>query len=143
MAKMTPTQRKYAVERINKLTEVMKQAVAKKFIIQEMKDATIGEIVKLIKNGTIKPNKENAKKKFGTMYGRCNQLNEAFVIEDPSPYLRSYPVCDVKKRNAACAAIEDKAIRLEDQLMLSDADKALKIVQDYDNEAYTMLNNGR
>jgi hypothetical protein len=141
---MTPTQRNYAVKRINDITNQMRQAISKKFVTLDVKAITIGELVKLILKGKIKPKKENAHCLFGSSYQQCHTLAEAFEIVDPSDYLRRYPVRNEEKMSAAIAKVEEKATRLKDKLMLSDAAEALKQVEDFANEADALTKqNGR
>jgi hypothetical protein len=134
-AKMTPTQRNYAVARVNDIANEMRMATSKKFITQDIKVITVGELVKLILNGKIKPKKENAHNLYGSSYRENNHLNEAFEIVDPSDYYRTNVVRDEKKMQAAIAKIEGKATVLKDKLMLSDAGTALKLVEDFASEA--------
>lgn len=141
--KMTPTQRNYAVARINGIANEMRAAISKKFVKEDTKDITIGELVKLIRNGTIKPKTKNAHKLYGSSYQRCNALGEAFEIVDPSPYYRTYPVRDEVKMSAAITKIEAQATQLKDNLMLSDADTALKLVEDFASDAVALTNKSR
>jgi len=140
---MTPTQRNYAVARIRDIAGDMKAAISKKFVKEDAKAITIGELVKLILNGTVKPQQKNAHKLYGTHYDRCNTLAETFEIVDPSPYYRTSPVRDEVKMSAAIAKIEAKATQLKDKLMLSDAATALKMVEDFANEAAELTKDSR
>ena len=137
-AQMTPTQRNYAVRRIDDIANAMKAAISKKFVVEEAKSITIGELVKLIRNSTIKPKPSNAQKVFGSGYFECNALAEAFEIVDPSPYYRTSPVRDEEKMRAAIDEIETKATHIRDNLMLSDAAAALKMVEDFESEAVAL-----
>jgi len=136
--KMTPTQRNYAVARIDDIASAMKSAISKKFVIESAKPMTIGELVKLILNGTIKPKEKNAHKQYGSIYSSCYRLEEAFEIVDPSPYYRTSPVHDEAKMNAAIDKIKTRATQLKDKLMLSDAAASLKMVEDFESEALAL-----
>lgn len=141
--KMTPTQRNYAVARVNDIANEMRMATSKKFITQDIKAITVGELVKLILNGKIKPKKENAHNLYGSAYRENNHLNEAFEIVDPSDYYRTNVVRDEKKMQAAIAKIRARATVLKDKLMLSDAGTALKLVEDFASEADALTKNSR
>ncbi len=133
--KMTPTQRNYAVSRISDIANDMKAATSKKFVKEDAKAITLGELVKLIVKGTIKPKAKNAHLLYGFAYKQCDKLRDAFEIADPSPYYRTTPVRDEAKMSAAIAEIEAKATQLSDRLMLSDAATSLKMVEDFASEA--------
>ena len=112
--------------------------------LQEAKTITIKELVKLILKGDIKPKQKNAHKLYGRYSGdKCDTLGEAFEIADPSPYYRTSPVHDDKKRDAVINKIETKATQLRDKLMLSDAATALKLVEDFETEAAALGNKSR
>lgn len=136
--KMTPTQRNYAVSRINDIARAMKAAISKKFVAAEAKAITIGELVKLILNGTVKPKEKNAHKLLGSAYQNCDRLAEAFEIVDPSPYYRTSPVRNEEKMCAAITQLETKATQIKDKLMLSDAAASLKMVEDFESEAVAL-----
>ncbi len=135
---MTPTQRNYAVGRIRDITSLMRLATSEYFIKQGVKTMTIGEMITLIKKGTIKARRENFNKLYGNGYGQCNRLYEAFIIEDASPYYRTNPVRDEVKMRAALDKIDAKATGIKDRLMLGDAATALKMVEDFEKEAATL-----
>jgi len=140
---MTPTQRNYAVARINAIANDMIPAITKQFVKEETKSITIGELVKLILKGKIKPKQKNTHKSYGGQYNRCARLDEAFEIVDPSSYYRTSPVRDEVKMKAALIVVSAKATAIKDKLMLGDAATALKMVADFETEAAVLTKKGR
>jgi len=127
---MTPTQRNYAITRVNEILTEKERAVRKGCLRQEARNLTYDEAVKLIITGVIKP-----KKQKGTLtYDHYTHFGDVFDVEAATDYYRPNSTYDEKAFSKTMAAVRERALVIKDRLILGDASEALKMVNEFEAE---------
>ena len=132
MAKeMTPTQRNYAIARVEDIVKTKEKAVRKGCLLQDARTLTYKELARLIVKGVIKPKKENENDEYTGGYA---YLKDVFDIYAATDHFRRNATYDEKACEKQMAAVRERAVAIKDRLMLGDASEALKMVNDFEAE---------
>lgn len=132
MAKeMTPTQRNYAIGRVNDIVKTKEQAIRKGCLLQDARTLTYKELARLIVKGVIKPKKENENDEYTGGYA---YLKDVFDINAAPDHFRRNATYDEKACSKKMTAVRERALVIKDKLMLGDASEALKMVNEFEYE---------
>ena len=128
---MTPTQRNYAIARVEDIVKTKEKAVRKGCLLQDARTLTYKELARLIVKGVIKPKKENENDEYTGGYA---YLKDVFDIYAATDHFRRNATYDEKACEKQMAAVRERAVAIKDRLMLGDASEVLKMGNDFEAE---------
>lgn len=124
---MNHTQKKYAIERVDGILEwKINQIKAAMPRIPVLKQLTYKQAAKLIKDGTVKLDKDVAPTQ--KMY-KCKNITDMFDFSDYRTDSYNQDKYDVDDCNKKTAPLYKECQRIKDQIMLGDAEEALKLIE--------------
>ena len=129
---MTPTQRNYAITRIDELVRAKAQAVRKGCLQQKACACrlTYKELAKLIRSGAIEPQKQNQEH----IYNSYTDIKDVFDVDACTEHYRPNDIYDEAAYDKKMDVIYIRARTLKDRLMLGDASAALEMISNFEAE---------
>jgi len=120
---MNQTQKKYALERVEYIRRNKNSELENKYTTPK-KQLSGDEMINLVVKKKVPIRKDISRNTYRP------ELKDVF---DFSNY-ESPKVIDSKKLSMAIKPINEKAQKIKDQIMLGDAEEALKMIQDFENQ---------
>lgn len=115
---MKPTQINYAVTRLDEITRDKTAALEEKFSTPA-KILTVADLVKGIKNGSVKPRTEYL----------TNDVHRHSYVSSVFDLSGLEPKFDGKGYAKAVKPLQDEYTKIKDKLVLGDASEALKLIE--------------
>ena len=123
---MKPAEQKYAMERVRLIGRGKINAIREAMPLLKPKALTYGQALRLIKTGKIK-----LKFRTGKKLDSYDDFKDAFDVSDYHTY-GSQDEYDVEAFEKKVGPIRKEIRRIQDQIMLGDAEKALKLIEAFE-----------
>ncbi|KKM86002.1 hypothetical protein LCGC14_1283340 [marine sediment metagenome] len=120
---MKPAEQKYAMERVRDIGNHKINAIRRAMPLLKPKTLTYSQVLKLIKSGKVK-----LKFRAGKILDSYDRFNDAFDVTGRHIY-GSQEEYDQEVFNRKADPIRKEIRRIQDQIMLGDAEKALALIE--------------